>query len=157
MQIATDSAGVRFPPPFVFLGFLLLGWAIDRHLLPTPMPIAYGARVGLGVLVFAAGAAMVMAASRRFTRIGTARPPWRPTTGIVRDGVYAWTRNPMYVGMALLYAGIGLALDSWLVLALLPVVLVVIRLAVIAREERYLAAKFGDEYRGYQASVRRWL
>jgi protein-S-isoprenylcysteine O-methyltransferase Ste14 len=63
----------------------------------------------------------------------------------------------MYLGMALAYAGLALLFDSPLALLGLPLVVVIIDRAVIAREERYLAAKFGEEYLAYRARVRRWL
>ena len=59
--------------------------------------------------------------------------------------------------MAFLYLGSALALDSMVALALLPPVLALVQVGVIAREERYLEGKFGDEYRRYRASVRRWV
>lgn len=80
-----------------------------------------------------------------------------PATAVVADGVYSFTRNPMYLGMALIYAGIAIAADSLLTLILLISVLVVIRYAVIAKEERYMEAKFGAAYRDYKARVRRWI
>jgi len=75
----------------------------------------------------------------------------------VVQGPYRFTRNPMYVGLAALYAGVTLLVNSLWPLLLLPVVLVVIRWRVIAREEAYLERKFGDVYRTYTTRVRRWL
>jgi protein-S-isoprenylcysteine O-methyltransferase Ste14 len=67
------------------------------------------------------------------------------------------TRNPMYVSLAVLYVGLTLIVNSWWPLPLLAVVLVVVDRAVIAREERYLAAAFPVDYATYRARVRRWL
>ncbi|MFP3374627.1 methyltransferase family protein, partial [Pseudomonas sp. SIMBA_068] len=78
-----------------------------------------------------------------------------PTTLMATTGPYRWTRNPMYLGMALVYAGIAVGFDGAIALALLPLVLIVIQKQVIAREERYLESKFGDDYRRYKAEVRR--
>ncbi len=80
-----------------------------------------------------------------------------PSSALVTSGPYRFTRNPMYLGMASLYAGIALAFGLLWSLALLLVVLVVIDRGVIAREERYLERRFGDEYRLYKQQVRRWL
>ena len=63
----------------------------------------------------------------------------------------------MYIGMGLLYASLAIGLDGPIALLLLPVVMLVIRNGVVAREERYLEAKFGEDYRAYKARVRRWL
>ena len=73
------------------------------------------------------------------------------------DGVYRFTRNPMYLAMALLYLGAALATDSTLTRALLPPLFASVQVGVVSREERYLERKFGDDYRRYRAAVRRWL
>jgi protein-S-isoprenylcysteine O-methyltransferase Ste14 len=75
----------------------------------------------------------------------------------VTDGVYAFTRNPMYVGMALIFAGVAIRFDSLVALVVLPLVLLWVRTQVIAREERYLTGKFGENYLAYTRKVRRWL
>lgn len=100
---------------------------------------------------------MMLAAAGLFRQLGTNVPPSQPTTLIATTGPYRWTRNPMYLGMALVYAGLAIGFDGPIALALLPLVLIAIQTQVIAREERYLEAKFGDDYRRYKAGVRRWL
>jgi protein-S-isoprenylcysteine O-methyltransferase Ste14 len=157
MRISEDSAQVRFPPPFVYAGFLLLGLALGRFLgkpgfgiEPVPASIA-------GAMIAIVGSAIMLSAIGRFRKVSNNLEPWRPATTVVKDGIYRVTRNPMYLGMAFIYAGLALVFDSAVTLALLPVVLIVIQTQVIVPEERYLAAKFGDDYRAYQVSVRRWL
>ncbi|TJW95650.1 MAG: isoprenylcysteine carboxylmethyltransferase family protein [Mesorhizobium sp.] len=76
---------------------------------------------------------------------------------MVTSGVYRVTRNPMYVGMAPVYAALALALGSLIALILLPAAVLVIHRRVILREEQYLEGKFGSEYRAYKVRVRRWL
>lgn len=93
----------------------------------------------------------------RFRRAGTSIAPTKPTTALVTSGPYRLTRNPMYVGMACLYAGLALALGVIWALAVLPLVLLAVDRLVIVREERYLEGKFGEEYREYMRRARRWL
>ena len=100
---------------------------------------------------------MGLAAWGLFERVGTRVEPWRASTGIVESGPFRWTRNPMYLGMALNYAGLAIALDGPIALILLPVLLAIIQTQVIAREERYLEGKFGQAYLDYKARVRRWF
>ncbi len=96
-------------------------------------------------------------AIRQFRAAGTNVETWRPTEAIVTRGVYARTRNPIYLAMLAIYTGIALGVDSaWLLALVIPLALV-LRYGVIAREERYLEAKFGEPYRAYRATVRRWL
>jgi protein-S-isoprenylcysteine O-methyltransferase Ste14 len=76
---------------------------------------------------------------------------------LVTTSIHGWTRNPIYLGLFLVYGGIGIAAGSpWTLILMLPLA-ITIRYGVVAREERYLEAKFGATYRVYRASVRRWL
>ncbi len=104
-----------------------------------------------------AGAALLASFNTAFTRKGTAVEPWKPTTAIVTTGPYRLTRNPAYLGMALVYIGIALLAEALWVLVPLPLVVALIDRAVITREERYLERKFGREYLDYKATVRRWV
>ncbi|MBV8230410.1 MAG: isoprenylcysteine carboxylmethyltransferase family protein [Planctomycetaceae bacterium] len=90
-----------------------------------------------------------------FRRLGTTPNPAGPTTALAVGGPYRFTRNPMYLGLVFLMAGLEFLANALWPLVLLPVVIV--RRAVIDREERYLTAEFGEEYLRYKARVRRWL
>ena len=150
-----DHAGVKVPPPLIYLAGLLAGAVLEAIApldgLESPWRWVV---LALGVIAFVLLDAPAM---RRFLKAGTQLPPFRPTTAIVTDGPYRFTRNPMYVGMTLLYVGLAIGLDLIWALIFLPAILLVIRFHVIAREERYLEAKFGEEYLGYKREVRRWV
>jgi len=92
-----------------------------------------------------------------FRRAGTTPNPTKPTTALVLRGPYRFTRNPMYLGFAALYLGVTLLVNSLWPLLLFPAVVGLVQGRVIAREEAYLEAKFGNEYRAYKMRVRRWL
>lgn len=158
MQIDSDSARVRVPPPALFLGALLAGLAVNEFAGDPGVPVIGDDLANLaGWLLIVFGGGTILSAIGLFRRAGTQAPPWKTTHAIVTDGVYRWTRNPMYLGMAAVSGGVALVADSLLaLLALIPVVIVIQR-EVIAREEAYLEAKFGDTYRRYKASVRRWI
>lgn len=153
-----DTAGIVAPPPLVALAVLLLGLALDR-LVPIGVagavfPRSARAVIG-GALVVAAAWAMARALWR-FRLAGTKPEPWKPTTALVRRGIYARTRNPMYQAFGLFLAGIAFAFASdWIFLGL-PFGALVMHFGVVRREERYLEAKFGEDYRGYKASVPRY-
>jgi protein-S-isoprenylcysteine O-methyltransferase Ste14 len=108
--------------------------------------------IGGGLWLALDGSAML-----RFRRARTSIVPMRPTTALVTSGPYRITRNPMYAGMAFLYVALALSLGVIWALAFLPLVLFTVDRLVIAREERYLEAKFGEQYREYKTSARRWL
>jgi protein-S-isoprenylcysteine O-methyltransferase Ste14 len=83
--------------------------------------------------------------------------PGRPTSRLVTDGPFRYTRNPGYLGGAMMYAGIASLTNALWVIVLLPVMLLMMQRTVIEREERYLEGKFGEEYLRYKAQVRRWI
>ncbi|NKB57611.1 MAG: DUF1295 domain-containing protein [Alphaproteobacteria bacterium] len=150
-----DTADVIAPPPLIVLAGLLAGYGLD-FLWPAPsLPNEFG--YPLGVLLGVTGLAAALPALRGFRRAGTSPEPWHPSTALVTEGLYKYTRNPMYVGLTLIYLAIAAAFGgAWLLAMLLPT-LATLHYGVILREERYLDAKFGEAYRAYKASVRRWL
>lgn len=151
---ARETAGVIARPPLIFLGGLTLGLVLGVALPPSlPRGLPWAAGAGL----IAAGLCFGVWAARTMRSAGTAVRTSEPTTALVTTGPFALSRNPLYVSMTVLYVGIAVAARSVWALALLIAVLVVVRWGIIAREERYLERKFGDEYRRYKARVRRWL
>lgn len=92
-----------------------------------------------------------------FKKAGTPVDPFEETTALVESGPYADTRNPLYLGLTLAYAGVALAARSRAPFALLPALLWMMNNGVIAREESYLEEKFGKTYREYMERVPRWL
>jgi protein-S-isoprenylcysteine O-methyltransferase Ste14 len=143
------------PPPLVYAAGFAIGliFEIAFPLPAPPPPIAVAAGVfGIAVWLALDGAAML-----HFRVAGTSVAPMRPTTALVTSGPYRFTRNPMYVGMAFLYLGLGLLLGAIWSVVLLPAVLATVHRVAIVREERYLEARFGDEYRTYKSRVGRWL
>jgi protein-S-isoprenylcysteine O-methyltransferase Ste14 len=154
----TGTAGVIARPPLLFLAALLLGLAAD-HLLPLPFAVAEADLVRwiiAGALILI-GLALAAAGIRNFARARTPVPTNEPTRTVVTSGIHGWTRNPIYVGMFLIYGGIGVAARSpWTLILMLPLA-ITIRYGVVAREEAYLERRFGDAYRDYKARVRRWM
>jgi protein-S-isoprenylcysteine O-methyltransferase Ste14 len=159
-QQATDTgtAGVITRPPLLFVAALLLGLALDRLLrLPFPVPGIDLIHWIIGGSLILIGLALGAAGIRNFSRAGTPVRSIKPTRALVTTGIHGWTRNPIYLGMFLLYAGIGIAAQSpWILILALPLA-IAIRYGVVAREEVYLERRFGATYRDYKARVRRWV
>lgn len=151
----SDNAGVITIPPIIYLVGLFLGLLL-HYLYPVKcLPAAIS--VWSGVLLILISVPMALSAFLAFRRAGTSPDVHKPTTAISVDGIYRFSRNPMYVSLALLYLGIACWVNSlWILLLLVPV-LVVVDQGVIKREERYLEKKFGDEYLRYKSQVRRWI
>ncbi|MNU84585.1 hypothetical protein D3C71_743080 [compost metagenome] len=157
-----DHPGVIAPPPLIYLGFLLAGWGLEQfavHMISLGMGFSLDVdlRRGLAFVLVIGGLLLDGIATGTFRRLGTPPEPWKPTTALATGGLYRYSRNPIYVGFAVTYAGFALAMDSPVALALLAPCLIVIDRFVIAREEAYLSAKFGAEYQAYKGKVRRWL
>lgn len=153
-----DAAGVIAPPPLIALAAVLVGLALD-WLLPAyvlNVLLSLTVRIVLGVVLVAAGAALAISARGTFVRSGTNVNPYKPSLALVTTGVFAHVRNPMYVGLLLLGAGIGIALASDWTLVMLVAAASTIHFGVVKREERYLTAKFGDAYRQYMQTVPRY-
>jgi len=159
-QHVTDSgtAGVITRPPLLFLGALPIGFLLDRLLrLPFPVPGIDLVLWIIGGPVILIGLALAAVGIRNFSRAATPVRSIKPTRALVTTGIHGRTRNPIYLGMFIIYGGIGVAAQSsWTLILTLPLALT-IRYGVVAREEAYLARRFGDAYRDYQARVRRWL
>jgi protein-S-isoprenylcysteine O-methyltransferase Ste14 len=153
---APDNPQVVIRPPLAWALAVVAGFAVN-WLAPLPfLPTGWPARL-LGAAVFAAALALFAWAIVTITRAGSNVPTSLPVTAIADSGPYRFTRNPIYLGMALGLTGLAIAFGNlWLLTMLVPFVLV-IRYGVIAREEAYLERKFGDVYRAYRARVRRWL
>ena len=148
-----DRPGVIAPPPAIFAAAALIGVGLE-YLWRT----SFGAAMWpLGAILIAVGVAGIGFAFHLFRRAGTHPDPYRPDEALVTRGLFKFTRNPFYVGLGMIQAGLALVFDSAWILVMAAPAYVVLRYGVVAREEAYLERRFGDEYRAYKATVRRWL
>ncbi|MFQ5911564.1 MAG: methyltransferase family protein [Nitrospinota bacterium] len=154
-QDEKDTAGVIAPPPFLYLGFLLIGLALD-YLWPIAV-FPDGVQYTGGFALIGLSAVIVAYTLPQFRRARTNFSLYKPTTALITGGPFRFSRNPSYLSLSLLYVGIGIVTDNLWILGLLVPTLAVMHYGVIAREERYLERRFGEEYRRYKATVRRWL
>ena len=154
----SDTAGVIAPPPLLALAViglgLLLDWLLPAYVLSLLLSLT--TRIAIAAILVVAAGALALSAERSFRRAGTDVMPWKPTTALVTHGLYGRVRNPMYVGLGLLVAGIGIGLASDWTLVMLVAGAFVLHFGIVKREERYLAAKFGEPYRRYMEQVPRY-
>ncbi len=111
----------------------------------------------LGIAIISIGCAIVIAAEWSFLKAGTATLPTSPTRVVVPDGAYRFTRNPMYLGLCAVLAGIGFFVNSWWFFVVLPFAVIAVTKLAIEREEAYLERKFGSVYLAYKSRTRRWF
>jgi protein-S-isoprenylcysteine O-methyltransferase Ste14 len=153
-----DNAGIRVYPPAIYLAALAAGFAL-QYVWPIPLVpsrLGLAARIA-GASLLVAGFALALWAIGIFQAAKTSPHPMRSTTALAFGGPYRFTRNPMYLSLAVMSVGASLVGNALWPLLFLPLALAVIRRAVIDKEERYLEGKFGDEYLAFKARVRRWL
>ncbi|AQS37390.1 putative protein-S-isoprenylcysteine methyltransferase [Shewanella psychrophila] len=151
----TKGAGVRIPPPVVFIFFMFCGLGVDLiYPLDTHIPVVL-AYLGMAISIF--GLVVLLYLATLFKRVKTNIEPWKPTSRIISTGIYAYSRNPIYLAFCTIPLGAGLFFSHiWLILSVLPACISIYYLA-IRPEEAYLTEKFGDEYLEYRRRVRRWL
>ena len=151
----TDNPGVIVLPPVLYgVSFAIvlgLRWLWPVPVLPHPLAL------WAGVAVLLLGVGLGLWGAYAMHKAGTNIMPTLPTTALVVSGPFRHSRNPLYLALALDFLGLTLIVNSlWGIFALVPV-LIVMHYGVILREERYLEAKFGESYRQYCSTVRRYL
>jgi protein-S-isoprenylcysteine O-methyltransferase Ste14 len=155
---STPPRWALIPPPLMFAIPLLIGLWLSAG-FPIAQVSAVTARrvewLGIGLIV--AGILHVLTSVMLFVTSRTTIIPHHRASTLVQGGAYKWTRNPMYLGLTLIYAGISLAMVSAWPLILLPVPLLVMDRVVIPLEERHMEDVFGAEYSRFKSRVRRWL
>jgi len=150
-----DKAGVLAPPPLIYLAALVFGLLLNRRSPTTFLPRTIARLLGWPLL----GGGVLLAGWFEWAMRSADTPtsPYKPVNHIATEGPFRYSRNPAYLSMTMMYAGIAALRNALWAIVLLPVALLVIQRGVIEREERYLERKFGEEYLSYKARVRRWI
>jgi protein-S-isoprenylcysteine O-methyltransferase Ste14 len=150
-----DSPGIRVPPPLIYLLPLASGLLLDRkaHIPFLPRRVARF----LGWPLVGGGMALSGWAFRTMRNAETTIRPDKPVSKLIQEGPFRYTRNPLYLSDAMIYAGIAVLRNSLWAIVLLPLGMFAIQREVMGREERYLEQVFGEEYLDYKARVRRWI
>lgn len=157
MSQTADHSGVPVHPPLFFLSALLLGALIDDRVHRLLIFQTEATRWIAAIVVGIVGIALIATGRKTMIRHGTNVNPTQPTTAIVESGPFRFTRNPLYVGLTILYIGLSFLLNTWWSLFLLIPVWVIMHLLVVRREELYLERKFGGTYVAYRRRVRRYF
>jgi len=153
-----ETAGVIAPPPLLALAAIVFGLLLDG-LFPAyvlAVVLTFTERVEIAVPLFIAGAALGVPAVLAFRGAGTHVEPWKPASALVTRGIFRFLRNPMYVGLIVMVAGLAILLASDWMLVMTVLLAVTLHFGVVRREERYLEATFGDRYRRYRDRVPRY-
>jgi protein-S-isoprenylcysteine O-methyltransferase Ste14 len=150
-----DNPGIRLPPPLIYVVPLILGRILDRRRHVPFLP--RGVARGLGFSLLGGGAVLNGWFLRTIRNTDVPIRTDKPVPRLITEGPFRYSRNPSYLALAMIYAGIASVRNSLWAILLLPLVVMVIQREVIGREERYLERAFGEEYLAYRAQVRRWV
>src|SRR5215213_1258447 len=150
-----DNPGIRPPPPLIYVLPLATGLVLDRS---KPLPfLGRGVARGLGWSLLGGGAALNAWFLQTIRKADVPIRTDKPVPRLATQGPFGYSRNPSYLALALIYAGIASLRNSLWTMLLLPPVVMVMQREVIGREELYLERAFGEEYLAYKAQVRNWV
>jgi len=155
MTHSDHGPGIMIPPPLIYIIGFLFAYILDR-LYPIPM-LGPPLSIVLALLAVTPSAVLGLWSLLEFWRARTNPLPHKPTSSLVIVGPYRVTRNPMYVSLSLIYVSFGFLLSMAWSFVVFPAVIFIVNIYVIGREESYLEAKFGEQYRAYKKQVHRWL
>src|SRR5206468_4253857 len=151
-----DNPGVIAFPPFIWLVNAVISVLV--HFFPIQLPImSYTACLVCGIVFLILAPTLAWSALVTMKTAGTNVNPAKPALTVVRGGPFRFTRNPMYLALCLLQVALGFFLNDWITLLFVVPLALIFHYGVILREERYLAAKFGEPYLQYKHTVRRWI
>jgi|SRR5680860_421877 len=152
-----DGPGVYLPPPLLYVFIFLFSVLVQKQF---PLPIAFfttNISFVSGVIFVIAGLCIVLPALIKFLRTKNTLIPFLPANSLQTTGIYSITRNPMYLGLLILYIGIGFLKGNFYTMMLIPLVILVVNYLVIIKEEKYLIRAFGNDFLEYIKNVRRWI
>ena len=152
-----DCAAVRVPPPLYFIFCLGIAFLLEYLFPVTSGRPALIIRVIIGGILIIASGCFAGSAFLVLIRNKTPFEPAKPTTMIVKDGPFRFSRNPMYLSLLILISGIAFLFCSIWQFIMIPVLFLLLHFCAVKPEESYLSLKFGEEYLAYKTRVRRWI
>jgi protein-S-isoprenylcysteine O-methyltransferase Ste14 len=155
MNPKTDYPQTKMDAPVLLAITILLTIVLQRY-VPLPFLPSLPSRI-IGVILFIGGFSIGIPAFRGMLKAKTSPNPHRPTNALVFEGTYRITRNPMYLSMLVIYAGISIFFQNPWFIVFLPILAWLFTTWVIIPEEKYLEQKFGAEYLDFKTRVRRWV
>ncbi len=155
MNSKIDHPQTKMDAP-VLLAITILITIVLQRFAPLPFLPSLPSRI-IGVILFIGGFSIGIPAFRGMLKAKTSPNPHRPTNALVFEGTYRITRNPMYLSMLVIYAGISIFFQNPWFIVFLPILAWLFTTWVIIPEEKYLEQKFGAEYLDFKTRVRRWV
>jgi protein-S-isoprenylcysteine O-methyltransferase Ste14 len=157
MENKKDSPGVYIPPPLFYVSIFLLAIFVQKKVPIDDSLFHLQITKIIGILFLVISLFFLVTSLMKFFQSKNTLILIKPATSLQTNGIYSISRNPMYVGLAIVYLGITCLIGNWWNIILFPLLLLVIQEYIIKKEENYLERTFGEKYLDYKSRVRRWL
>ncbi|MBO0935679.1 isoprenylcysteine carboxylmethyltransferase family protein [Fibrella sp. HMF5335] len=157
MEAEKDNPGVYVPPPLLYVLTFLVAVFIQKKVSINDVLFHHQWIKIIGVVLLIIASFFLVSSLRQFFNSKNTVITMKSATSLQTTGIYNFTRNPMYVGLAIVYLSVSCFIGNWWNIILFPFLLLLVQVYIIKREESYLTRKFGQEYLAYKAKVRRWL
>jgi protein-S-isoprenylcysteine O-methyltransferase Ste14 len=152
-----NHPGVYIPPPLIYVGFFFFAVLLQKLFPFDNKWLKTGAASIAGWILIALNFLLTFPAISRFIVSKNTLVTIKPANSLQTTGIYSFTRNPMYLGLLLLYCGLAILIGNWWTIILVPLLTLVVQAYIIKKEEHYLQKAFGEEYTAYKKSVSRWI
>ncbi|HWH63732.1 MAG TPA: isoprenylcysteine carboxylmethyltransferase family protein [Ginsengibacter sp.] len=157
METKKDSPGVYIPPPLFYVVVFLIALFLQKKIAINDFVFHLQITKILGISLFVISLFFIVTSLRKFFLSKNTLILIKPASSLQTNGIYNISRNPMYVGLAIVYLGITCFIGNWWNIILFPILLLIVQEYIINREEKYLIRRFGQDYLDYKSKVRRWL
>jgi len=153
----SKGPGVYFPPPLLYGLIFIASIFIQKKIAIADALFQSQTIKIVGVIFLFMALFFLISSLRQFFKSKNTLILIKPASSLQTTGIYRISRNPMYVGLCIVYLGISCFLGNWWNIILLPLLILIVQEYVIKREEKYLVLEFGYEYEEYKRKVIRWL
>ncbi|HEX5024852.1 MAG TPA: isoprenylcysteine carboxylmethyltransferase family protein [Agriterribacter sp.] len=157
MQAKTDHPGVYLPPPLFYVLIFLLSIFMQKE-FPLSLRFFHRDIAHIsGIIFITIGFTILLPALLKFFKTKNTLITVKPAHSLQTSGIYSFSRNPMYLGLLMLYIGIAFRIGNIWTFMFIPFVILAVTYFVIFNEEKYLGRTFGNDYSDYRKKVRRWI
>ena len=152
-----DNPGIFIPPPLIYAAIFFLSILMQK-IIPINNSFFDSRNATIaGIVLIAIALLFILPALIKFAQSKNTLVTIKSATSLQTKGIYSLTRNPMYMGLLILYSGIAMLEGNWWTFIFIPLIIIIVQSYVIRGEENYLQRAFGEEYNAYRKKVRRWI
>jgi len=157
MKNKKDNPGVYIPPPLLYVVIFLAAIFIQKEIEINDSVFHLQLTKAIGIILIITSLFFTVTSLTKFFKTKNTLIPFKPASSLQTNGIYHISRNPMYLGLAIVYLGITCMMGNWWNIILFPLLILVVQESIIKKEEKYLRRAFGEKYLDYKNRVRRWI